>query len=261
MNMTTVSVAQGRFTVRMAEAGTGRPLLFLHGFDGHPGDAAFLSRLAAHHRVLVPEHPGYGESTGIEEIDDILDLVLYYRQFVETLELGPLDLVGHSLGGMFAAEIAAICPQLVRRLVLVAPFGLWLDEVQVPDLFVMSPGQLQRATWHEPESHVAQESLSRLAAGKSGPSAVVERAMNLSAAGKFLWPIPDRGLAKRLPLISAPARVIVGSSDRLIDPAYGRAFADRIAGARLHVIPDSGHLPMLEREDEFLAIVEPFLAG
>jgi pimeloyl-ACP methyl ester carboxylesterase len=241
-------------------AGEGAPLLYLHGFDGHPGDAPFLDALAKQHRVIAPEHPGFGDSTGGENLDDVLDVALYFRQLVAALGVQSVDVVGHSLGGMFAAEFAAICPQVVRRLVLVAPFGLWLDEAQIPDLFVMSPSQLQRATWHNPESSAAQDSMTRLVNGKSGIAATVTRAGNLSAAGKFLWPIPDRGLRKRLPLISAPTLVVVGGSDRLIGVPYGEAFASRIPGARLAVVPEAGHQPMLEQPEAFQEVVTSFLA-
>jgi pimeloyl-ACP methyl ester carboxylesterase len=255
-----LSVAAGRFQVRVWSAGDGPPLLYLHGFDGHPGEAGFLERLAGGRRVIAPEHPGFGESTGGDQIDGILDMVLYLRQLLETLGHGRVDLVGHSLGGMFAAEFAAICPQHVRRLVLVAPFGVWLDDAQIPDLFVMSPGQLQRATWHDPESPRAQQALSALSNGYSGIPAIVKRAGNLSMAGKFLWPIPDRGLARRLELIAAPTLVLLGASDRLIPAPYAEAFTSRIAGARAETIADAGHSPMLEQPEAFIATVERFLS-
>ncbi|MHB8575182.1 MAG: alpha/beta fold hydrolase [Dehalococcoidia bacterium] len=257
--MSDVSVANDTFWVRLWSAGSGRPLLFLHGFEGHPGEAPFLQRLAETHHVYAPEHPGYGESTGIEHIDDMLDMVLYCRQLVESLGLGELDVVGHSLGGMFAAEFAAICPRHVRRLVLVAPFGLWLNEAPIPDPFTMSPGQFQRALWHNADSPEAQQAVESLANGRTGITATVTRAGNLSAAGKFLWPIPDRGLQKRLPLIKAPTLVVLGGSDKLIGRAYGDAFASRIPDARVTTIPDAGHLPMIEQPDAFMAAVGAFL--
>jgi pimeloyl-ACP methyl ester carboxylesterase len=211
-----IQVAGGAYRVRTWRSGTGPALLFLHGFEGPLSDDAPLERLATRHTVIAPEHPGFGESSGFDHIDDMLDMVLYYRQFIEEAVGEPADLIGQSLGGMFAAELAAICPQLVKRLVLVTPFGLWLDDAPIPDLFVMSPSQLQRSMWNDPESHIAQHALSNAGNGKSGPAAVVARAMNLSAAGKFLWPIPDRGLRKRLPLIKSPTLIIVGGSDRLV---------------------------------------------
>lgn len=261
MNVTDISLSDGAFRVRVATLGEGRPLLYLHGFEGFPGEAPYLARLAESHRVIVPEHPGFGESTGIDEIDGILDITLYYRTLLETLGFEKVDVVGHSLGGMFAAELAAICPSVVDRLVLVAPFGLWLDEAPIPDLFYMGPAQLQRATWHDAECEAAQKAMSQLGGAdkQSAGEAIITRAGNLSAAGKFLWPIPDRGLARRLPLIKAPTLVVTGESDKLISAPYGEAFANGIPGAQLVSIQQAGHVPMAEQPDAFFGHVIPFL--
>jgi pimeloyl-ACP methyl ester carboxylesterase len=257
------SVANGQYHVRAWEGGNGSPLLFLHGFSGFNDGDSFLQSLAESHAVVAPEHPGYGKSAGIEHIDDIFDLVLYYRTFIEQAGRGPVNLVGHSLGGMFAAEIAALCPQLIERLVLIAPFGLWLDEAPTPDLFVLSPSRLQRSTWHDPESQVAQDFLTRLANSSTngdGIDAIVQRAMNLSTAGKFLWPLPDRGLRKRLPFVRAPTLVLVGESDGLVPPAHGEAFAKLIPNARLSTVPNAGHYPMVESEGVAREVLD-FLGG
>ena len=141
--------AIGPFAVDVWEGGTGSPLLFLHGYERHPGDAAFLRRLAQHHHVWAPEQPGYGTSVGGEQIHDILDLVLFYRALIRDLDAGPVDLVGHSIGGMLAAEIASIAPDVVRRLVLVDAFGLWLDEEPAMDPFGARDAVL-KAKWHDP---------------------------------------------------------------------------------------------------------------
>lgn len=258
--MTTLSLASGAFNLRVWESGAGQPLLYLHGFDGHPGEAAFLQRLAQSRRVIAPEAPGFGESSGIEQIDGILDLVLVYRQLVEALGLGEVDLIGHSLGGMFAAEFAAICPQHLRRLVLVSPFGLWLEEAEIPDFLAMSAGQLARATWHDPESAAAQAAQRSGTNGASPIATAVQRASNLAAAGKFLWPIPDRGLRKRLPLIAAPTLIVRGAADKLIPAPYGAAFQRLIPDARLATIANAGHTPQAEQLDGFLNVVAPFLA-
>lgn len=257
-----VSVATGAFSTRVWSEGEGDPVVFLHSFEGHrPDGAGFLASLAANRRVIAPEHPGFGDSIGADEIDEILDVVLYYRQLLDVLKIDRADVIGHGLGGMFAAEFAAICPERVNALVLVAPFGLWIDEAPVPDLFTMSPSQMQRAAWHDPEAAPSQESMSASTNGKSGPAAIVERAMDLSEAGKFLWPIPDRGLKKRLPLIEAETLVIMGASDKLVPAAYGEAFAFAIPTAKLVTIPDAGHYPHLEQPQAFLQAVEGFLAG
>src|SRR5579883_1706738 len=95
-----------RFTVRVWQAGDGRPLVFLHGFEGHPGDAPFLQRLAQHHRVVAPEMPGFsGSMPGAHELQDIVDYALFYRRLIDEQIGEPVDLVGHDLGGMLAAEV------------------------------------------------------------------------------------------------------------------------------------------------------------
>lgn len=263
MQMTDVALGDRTFRVRVLTMGEGDPLLYLHGFDGHPGEAPYIQKLAESHRVIVPELPGYGESTGIEQIDDILDITLYHRALIEAVGFEQVDVIGHSLGGMFAAELAAICPSVVRRLVLVAPFGLWLDEAPIPDLFYLGPSQLQRATWHDAESAASQQAMSRMgsANGTSAADAIITRSGNLAAAGKFLWPLPDRGLAKRLPLIKAPTLIVTGASDRLISAPYGEAFVGKIPGARLANISMAGHVPMAEQPEQFFNAVDAFLAS
>jgi pimeloyl-ACP methyl ester carboxylesterase len=257
--MTVQTEAIGEFQVRVWSAGDGPPLLYLHGFEGHPGDAPFLRRLAERHRVYAPETPGYGASTGFECIDGILGLTLYHRQLVESWGVGAIDVIGHSLGGMFAAEFAAICPQLTRRLVLVDAYGLWLDEVGMPDPFVLSEKELKAAKWANPDG--AAEPSIFVPAPDAPQAAAIERARNLGTATKFLWPIPDRGLRRRLGYISAPTLVIHGASDGLIPPAYADEFARLIPNARVATIDGAGHLPMVEQEDAFIRVVEDFLSG
>ena len=249
----------GDIEVGISRQGSGAPLLYLHGYEGHPGDASFLAQLARTRDVIAPEHPGYGSSASIDRFDDIVDVALHYRKLIQATAGGPVDVIGHSLGGMFAAELAALSPHLVRKLVLVAPFGLWLEDQQVPDLFAMSPNSLARLTWANPEGHAAQAAMTRSANGSSGAAAIITRTMNLSAAGKFLWPIPDRGTSRRLQYVEAPALVLTGAADRLIPPVYGEAWARSIAGARAEVIADAGHFPMLEQPEAFIAATERFL--
>src|ERR1700761_2636898 len=103
----------GTFTVNDWTGGSGSPVLFLHGFERHPGGASFLQKLAETHTVYAPEQPGYGSSTGFEHVQDIFDLVLFYRAYVESLGVDKIDVIGHSTGGMLAGELAVLAPQLV----------------------------------------------------------------------------------------------------------------------------------------------------
>ncbi len=258
MGLTTETLGATR--VRVWSAGQGRPLLYLHGFEHHPGEASFLKRLAQSRRVYAPEMPGYGESTGFESIDGVLGLTLHHRQLVESWGVDQVDVVGHSLGGMFAAEFAAICPHLTRRLVLVDAYGLCLDDVGMPDPFVLPEQELKSAKWANPDAAPPEPSI--LAPDPDNPhAAVMERAKNLGTATKFMWPIADRGLRGRLSLIKAPTLVIHGASDGLVPPQYADEFARLIPNARVIKLEGAGHLPMIEREDAFISAVEDFLAG
>ena len=250
----------GPVSTRLWSSGSGAPVVYLHGFEHHPGDASFLHRLAEQHRVFAPEHPGYGTSEGFGLLEDVLDVVLHYRQFIESLDVDRVHVIGHCFGGMIAAELAAICPQVVDRLVLVDALGLWLEDAQPVDLFSLTDPQMKQAKWHDPESAPKPEP-SIFEADPEDPFAgVICRNQNLAVASKFLWPIPDRGLRKRLPLVQAETLVVHGESDGLLPVAHGEEFAAAIPGARLVTVPRAGHLPMFEREQEFCDLVLSFLA-
>lgn len=255
MTMTMSKV--GAYDIRCWTSGSGAPLLYLHGFEQHPGNAPYLQKLAGKRKVIAPEHPGFGESTGIEDLQHILDVALHYRQLVEDWGQGPVDVIGHSLGGMFAAEFAAVSPHLVRKLVLVSPYGLWLDDEPAPDPFVLPADVMAKAKWHDVASAAAETSAFT---DTEKLEQAVFRAKNLGSATKFMWPIPDRGLGRRLRYIKAPTLVVRGETDGLVSAAYAQAFAEGIGGAKTASIAAAGHLPMVEQEAAFLKVVEDFLA-
>ncbi|HEX8967873.1 MAG TPA: alpha/beta fold hydrolase, partial [Chloroflexota bacterium] len=136
MEMSTVSVQDGAFQVEVRQAGAGGDVLWLHGESG-PSWNAFQDVLARQWHVLAPSHPGYGASTGGDKLDDIHDAIYFYLDLLDALDLHRLALVGHGLGGMFAAELAAVQPARFSHLVLIDPFGLWLPEVPTLDYFVL----------------------------------------------------------------------------------------------------------------------------
>lgn len=250
----------GDFDVRVWTAGAGRPVLYLHGFERHPGDAPFLLHLADTRSVLAPEQPGYGDSHGEHLVRDVFDLVLFYRAMLTQSGYSEIDIIGHSSGGMIAAEIAVLCPQLVGRLVLVNPFGLWRDETGGVDPFGRKE-EVLAAKWHDSTQAPNPEPSNFDALSSSREDRILFEARNLTSAAKLLWPLPDRGLRRRLPYIGSTTLVIHGGSDGIVPPSYGEEFAQLIPDARLVLVEGAGHYPMFEQEDTFIGELESFLDG
>jgi pimeloyl-ACP methyl ester carboxylesterase len=151
-----------------------------------------------------------------------------------------------------------VSPHLVRRLVLVDAYGLWLDDNPLPDPFALAPRDLESAKWCDPKQAPIPEP-SAFDGGDDPDALAIFRAQNLGTATKFMWPIPDRGLNRRLPYIKAPTLIVHGEADGLIPMAYAQAFARLIPNARIATIRNAGHLPMIEAEDEFISTVNDFL--
>jgi pimeloyl-ACP methyl ester carboxylesterase len=256
---TTISVRHGMFETKLRTDGRGESLLFLHGAGGLRGWDPFLAETARQFTVYAPAHPGFETSTGIDHLDDMLDLVVYYNDFLDALGLESAHVVGHSMGGMIAAELAALSPHRVRRLVLANAAGLWLDEHPVADFFVMTPDQLAVALWHDPQSDVAKAMMAVPQDEKAQLEAFLIRSQHLATAGKFLWPIPDKGLKKRLHRIKAPTLLLWGQSDGLVPPIYAQEFQRHIVGARVEIMPRCGHMPMYEDAAGFVHTVATFL--
>ena len=245
-----LDVAAGRRKVRVFEAGEGRPLVFLHGAGGLTEDNPFLTALAGRWHVFAPLLPGYDDSEGAESLRDMLDVTLHSFDVLDALRLDRPMLVGHSLGGMIAAEMAAVAPREVERLGLIAPAGLWLDEHPIPDLFSKLPHELPALLFHDP---AFGERIMTAGADFDDPkfleAFIIRNTRQLAMAGKLLFPIPDRGLAERLYRIRARTVLVWGESDQVIAPAYGDAFRRAIAGAELVRVASAGHMIVIEQPE------------
>jgi pimeloyl-ACP methyl ester carboxylesterase len=262
----TIETRGGRSKVRVYEGGSGEPLLFLHGAGGLLPDDPFLDALAGRYRVAAPLLPGYQDSEGADALRAMLDFTLWGFDVVEALGLERPLLVGHSMGGMIAAEMAAVCPREVPRLALLAPAGLWLDAQPLPDLFSLLPFELPPLLFHDPAFGAKLMTGGMLMeGGPAGPdldfAKLVERfedsaflqgflldqARRLGTAGKILFPIPERGLAERLYRVTAKTVVVWGESDRLIPPAYAEAFRRLVPHAEVVRIAEAGHMAPYEK--------------
>jgi len=259
MKTTTIKTKRGA-AIRVLEGGSGAPLVFLHGAGGLFPENPFLDKLAERYRVYAPELPGYGDSTGEDLLDDMLDFALHGWDVVAALGLERPHLLGHSMGGMIAAEMACIAPNDLSKLALVCPAGLWIPEHPIPDLFALLPFEFANLLFHDPVSGAAL-----LTGGLdfSNLEAISEfyigNAKRMGMAGKILFPIPNRGIAKRLYRLSAPTALVWGMSDKLIPPVYAERWKQLIPGARLIEIGEAGHMLPYERPDAFAGAVVGFL--
>jgi len=256
---TTRELQNGKFSVEMYEHGRGEPLLFIHGAGGLTGTDLFLEELGKSFHVYAPHFPGYGESTGSEHIDDVIDAALFFNELMDDGGIESAHIVGHSMGGMIAAEIAALDNSRVRKLVLAASAGLWLDEHPIPDLFAAQLNEMGPLLFHDPSSAVAAAFTAIPEDSRALETMYVERVKRFATASKFLWPIPDRGLKKRAFRIKAQTLVLWGESDRLIPPIYAREFVGQIKGAKEQRIKDAGHMLMYEQQAAFCEAVRDFL--
>ncbi|QUD86628.1 alpha/beta fold hydrolase [Phenylobacterium montanum] len=243
--------------VHYLEAGSGTPLVYLHGAGGLTAEDPLLIKLAERHHVFAPYLPGYGPSDECHALRDMLDFTLHGWDVVEALGLKDPILVGHSMGGMIAAEMAAVAPNDLSRLALICPAGLWLDDHPIPDIFATLPFEMPGLLFHDPERGRAMMT-SGLAVDDPAflQTYLVTNARQLGMAGRILFPIPERGLSQRLYRIKAETALIWGDSDRLIPPVYAHAFKQRIEHCRLTSIPEAGHMVGWEKTAEVAAAIE-----
>jgi pimeloyl-ACP methyl ester carboxylesterase len=249
-----------RTRVEVVEAGKGRDLLFLHGAGGHMPNDPLIAALATKYHVVAPLLPGYGRSEGEDGLRDMLDITLHGLDVMERLGLRKPIVVGHSMGGMIAAEMAAIAHTEIERLCLLAPAGLWLDDHPIADIFAKLPYELPSLLFHD-----AEKGRAILTAGMGDMGNIeflkqflVMNARRLGMAGKILFPIPDRGLAQRLHRITARTLIVWGREDTLIPPVYGDAFKRAISGAKLVKVAKAGHAIGQERPEAVLAAIREF---
>lgn len=256
-----VRLWQDRIETQVDVRGTGPPLVFLHGPWGLRTDGDFLDLLAQSHTVYAPRHPGtsHGDPDAIYELDNWWDLMVYYGELFERLDLRSPVLVGHSFGGMVACEIAAAAPVLASRLVLIDPVGLWREDIPVVNWMFVSDDHRRRLLFADPDGEPAR----RFFAFSQDPANRVEGLASFiwaqACTGKFVWPIPDKGLKKHIHRIGVPTLIVWGRGDGVIASAYAQEFASRIANARVELIDDAGHLPHLEQPDLVARLVGAFL--
>ena len=239
----TLSVAD--LELEAVRRGSGQPLVLLHGFQTIDPQAPFLDRLARHAEVIAPSHPGFGRSPRPDDFRTVYDLVQLYVQMLEHLSHGDVSLMGFSFGGWLAAEVALKAGRRIRRLILVDALGIKVSDRETPDIcdvFNTHPSEVIRRSWHDPDKWAPNYD-------EMTDEALVQRARNWEALCRYGWhPYMHNPQLKRwLRCIQSPTLVLWGASDRIVTPAYGRAYADLIPGARFESIANAGHHPEIEQ--------------
>jgi pimeloyl-ACP methyl ester carboxylesterase len=242
------------FPIRVWTKGAGPKIGFLAGLGGLPRWIPFLDRLAEKRTVIVPSLPGFpGGDRAHTVIDSHLDWIVALRSIVVAAGLDGADLVGSSIGGALAAELAALWPQSVRRLTLIAPFGLFKVDDPTASPFAQKPDDIPGLMVANPEIWTA------LKAEPPGANSVewsLEQTRAGEAAARIYWPLGDTRLERRLKLIKAPTLFAWGEQDRMVPRSYARYFAASMtAKTELKVIPGAGHLAELDKPDEVAAAI------
>jgi pimeloyl-ACP methyl ester carboxylesterase len=252
----------GGVDVEVRRHGSGPDVLYLHGLVGLLGDEPVLDALAERFTVHAPLWPGYGELENEGAIEDMLDFALLGWDIADALGLERPHLVGHSFGGMVAAEMACLARRDLDRLVLAAPYGLWRDDEPLPDPFGVLPFSLVELLLADQSKADALVPPGLDLGSDEGLAAfMVSNARRLGTAGKVMFPIPNRRLSKRLYRLSAPTRIVWGDRDELIPVSYAEAWADAIAGADVVRVPGAGHLLNVDQPVATAEAIADFLAG
>lgn len=244
----------GGVRIHVRRAGSGEPLLWLHGAGGVFRVDPFFEALAEKYCVYLIDQPGFGRSERPGWLRDYSDLNYFYRDFLAHFDLDSVNLVGHSLGGRTALEFAISHPQNVRKLVLIAPGGQYIEGVSRPDVFILNPEQRTRLLFHDQK--LADQALARSLSDEEHEMV----AKNMATHARLDWEKPyNPRFPRLLRYVNAPTRIIWGADDRVIPLAHGEAYATHISGSELKVIPDCGHLPQVEQKDACLDLIDEFL--
>jgi pimeloyl-ACP methyl ester carboxylesterase len=244
-------------SIHLLRGGDGPPVLFLHAAGGAGEWHEFHELLSRRFEVFAPDHPGFGGSDQLANVEGVDDLVYHYLDVIDRLGLDRPHVVGASFGGWIAAELAVAAPHVIGSLTLLSPAGLRLPEHPIADLFLMTPEQLAGALFHD--------------AAKAGGLFPAEPAVDdilaayrdMTALARYGW-VPylcNPKLERRLHRVTAPTRVIWPAEDRIVPIAHGHRYAELIPEAELTVVEDCGHAMYFERPAEFAAVTAEALNG
>jgi pimeloyl-ACP methyl ester carboxylesterase len=241
--------------VLLRRAGKGPTVLFLHGAGGVPGWLPFFDRLSDQFDLLVPDHPGFGRSPSQPWLDDISDLAYFYLDLIDELKLENVHLVGHSMGGWLALELAIRSQQKLKSLALIASVGVRLKGVPVTNIFFLAADQLMNTLYSDPK--IIAGELARQPTSEEIDQIVINR----TAAARMAWHprFFNPKLSKWLHRIRVPTQILWGDEDKVVSPLYADELKRLIPHASVTMVKGVGHIPFAEKLDETTAAVSNFV--
>src|SRR5262245_56789925 len=254
------TVSVGGIDVHTWVGGEGPALLFLHGAGGSRGWRRWMEQVAQHYTVWAPTHPGFGASGDAEWMEGVDDLARFYLWFIDAAGLGRPHLLGKSLGGWTAAEMASMSPRSVDRLVLASAAGLKPETGEILDIFYYPLPQLRDMMVHDPKTVPEWEELF----GRSPTAAEADLATrNREMAARLTWKpyMHNARLPHFLPRVTNPTLIVWGREDRLVPVECGEHYRRGLPNSTLAVLERCGHLPPIEQPDIFARLVLDFLGG
>ena len=255
---TATTVSLHGVDISLVRGGSGPPVLVLHGGDGPVDHLPFADGIRGGFEIIQPTHPGFDGSPIPEHFDGLQDLIFLYLDLIDSLDLRDAILMGFSMGGWLAAELAVLNTSRFSKLVLVDSVGIKPGgpfDRDITDIFALPAEDVLKAAWHDPAKapdvkEMTEEKLQKVAADRV-------------AHGLYTWEpfMHNPKLRYRLHRIDIPTLLIWGENDGIVTTDYGAALRDLIPGASMSVIPKSGHYPHIEQPDEFVKRFLDFASG
>jgi pimeloyl-ACP methyl ester carboxylesterase len=240
--------------VALKRGGTGPKLLYLHGAGGGGMVQPFMEELARDYEVIAPEHPGFGASGEPGWLDNMHDLAYFYLDFMEALGLRDTTVLGASIGGWLALEMAVRDASRIRSMTLMGPSGIHVAGLRKGDLFMWTPEERTRNLFHD------QAIAERMLAMTPTPEQLEGMMKSAYTVARLAWEprLYDPHLYKWLHRIKVPVQIVWGEHDKILPAGYARELQKLIPGARVDVVQKCGHLPQTEKPQEFLRLFRDF---
>ena len=245
--------------IQLTVGGSGPPVLYLHSAGGETEWMPFHEQLAKHFTVYLPAHPGFADSKGLEEVRDIYDYAWHYVDLIQELKLGPLPIVGFSLGAWTALELAILRPALVKKLVIVNAAGVRVPEAKMGELFIDDLTKLRQLLFYDQNDTSIPLALP---ASLDDPR-ILHWLRAREATARVAWNpyLHNPRLPQHLHRVECPTLILWGRRDKLLPLAIGEYFATHIPRARLEIFENCGHMLPFEKPQQFAEKTVAFLKG